>query len=446
MKREDTVDSTHIQSAEAEKPQMSSSQFWRLIVSSFLGTTLESFDFNIYTLLTPLVFNRVFFPQLEPAIATIASFSIFAVGIFSRPLGGVLFGHFGDRIGRKPTMVFTLLLVGVSTALMGIIPAYETIGIWAPIIMTVLRFLQGVAFGGETTAAPVLVSESTSARWRGTWSALATTGILGGVLPAAAAVAWVAHLPTEDMLSWGWRVPFIGSVAVVLVGLYVRLKVEESPVFKAKVAGKKALRVPVAEVLRNFKKPTIIIMLISMSQSGIFFFTATFGLSYAVQNLHLQRDTLLEGLMIGNAIGIFTITFFGWLSDIIGRRPVMAACFVGSALYVWLGYFQLMATGETFYIMLAVAVSPAILQPLSLGSGAAMFSEFFSDARLRFSGFGLAKQLGNVLGGGLLPVASASIMAATNNSLVYVIMLFGALNTLSAVATYMMPETKNTRM
>jgi MFS family permease len=150
--------------------------------------------------------------------------------------------------------------------------------------------------------------------------------------------------------------------------------------------------------------------------------------------------------MIGNAIGIFTITFFGWLSDIIGRRPVMAACFVGSALYVWLGYFQLMATGETFYIMLAVAVSPAILQPLSLGSGAAMFSEFFSDARLRFSGFGLAKQLGNVLGGGLLPVASASIMAATNNSLVYVIMLFGALNTLSAVATYMMPETKNTRM
>lgn len=150
--------------------------------------------------------------------------------------------------------------------------------------------------------------------------------------------------------------------------------------------------------------------------------------------------------MIGNAIGTFTITFFGWLSDIIGRRPVMASCFIGSALYVWLAYFQLMATGDTFYIMLAVAVSPAILQPLSLGPGAAMFSEYFSDARLRFSGFGFAKQLGNVIGGGLLPVVSASIMAATGNSLVYVIGLFGAINMASVVATYMMPETKNTGM
>jgi len=440
------VEATSVQSAPAEISKIKSSQFARLIVSSFIGTSLESFDFNIYTLLTPLVFNRLFFPQLDPAIATIASFSVLAVGLFSRPLGGVLLGHFGDRIGRKPTMVFTLLLIGVSTALIGLIPTYDTIGIWAPVILTVMRFLQGIAFGGETSAAPVLVSESTSARWRGTWSALATTGILGGVLPAAAVVAAVAQLPNEEMLSWGWRVPFVGSLAVVLVGIYIRLKVEESPIFTAKVAGKKALRLPIAEVLRNYKKPTVIAMLISMSQSGIFFFTATFGLSYAVQNLHLQRDILLEGLMIGNAIGTFTITLCGWLSDIIGRRPVMASCFIGSALYVWLGYFQLMETGQTFYVMLAVAVSPAILQPLSLGPGAALFSEYYSDARLRFSGFAIGKQLGNVIGGGLLPVLSASVLAATNNSLSYVIVLFGILNMLSTVATYMMPETKNTGM
>ena len=292
----------------------------------------------------------------------------------------------------------------------------------------------------------MLVSESTAAKHRGLWSALATTGILGGVLPAAAAVAAVAHLPTEDMLSWGWRVPFIGSFAVVLVGLYIRLKVEELPIFKAKVEGKKRLSLPLAEVLRSYKKPTAVAMLISMSQTGIFYFTATFGLSYAVQNLHLQRDVLLEGLMIGNAIGTLTITLFGWLSDIIGRRPVMASCFIGSALYVWLAYFQLLQTGETFYIMLAVAVSPAILQPLSLGPGAAMFSEYFTDARLRFSGFAIGKQLGNVIGGGLLPVASASIMATTNDGLIYVIVLFGILNMASAVATYAMPETKNTEM
>lgn len=441
------MSSTVAQSAAAEKADMKSPQFVRLIVSSFLGTTLESFDFNIYTLLTPLVFNRLFFPQLEPAIATIASFSVLAVGLFSRPLGGIIFGHFGDRIGRKPTMVFTLLLIGVSTALIGFIPTYEAIGIWAPVMLTILRFLQGVAYGGETSAAPVLVSESTSARWRGTWSALATTGILGGVLPAAAVVALVSKLPTEDMLSWGWRLPFIGSLAVVLVGLYIRLKVEESPIFKAKVeGGKKALRLPLAEVLRNYKRPTVIAMLISMSQTGIFYFTATFGLAYAVQNLHLPRDTLLEGLMIGNAIGTCTITLFGWLSDIIGRRPVMASCFIGSALYVGFAYFPLMAMGTPFYIMLAVAVSPAILQPLSLGPGAAMFSEYYTDARLRFSGFAIGKQLGNVIGGGLLPVAAASIMAATSNSLVYVLVLFGALNLLSAIATYMMPETKNSRM
>lgn len=200
-----------------------------LIGSSLVGTTVEGFDFVLYALLTSLVFNKLFFPKLDPAVGTIAAFGVFAVGLFARPLGAVFFGHFGDRIGRKPTMIYSLGLMGITTGMMGVIPTYQSVGIGAPIILTALRFLQGFAYGGENTAAPVLVLESVPKDSRGFYSALVLSGTLAGIVLAAFAVDVIARMSTEDMLAWGWRVPFLLSVFVVAIGLYIRLKIEESP-------------------------------------------------------------------------------------------------------------------------------------------------------------------------------------------------------------------------
>jgi MFS family permease len=421
--------------------QVKSRQLGILVTSSFIGTTLEAFDFNVYAFLTPLVFNKLFFPQLTPAIATIASFSVFAVGFLSRPLGGVVFGHFGDRTGRKPMMVVTLLLMGVSTAAIGLIPSYASIGIWAPITLTALRFLQGIAYGGESSVSPLLVSESTPDKRRGFYTALTYSGILGGVLLSAVTVDLVGRLGSEEMLSWGWRVPFLLSIVGVAVGMYFRLKVEESPTFMAKIAKNRPLPVPIIDVLRSYKMPTLITALISMTLACMYYFFAVFGLSYAVQTAHVQPAKLFEGIIIGNIVALIFMPLCGLLSDVIGRRPVIAACFVTCALFAVFGFFPLLRLGDGPYLFLATAV-PAVLAPLAFGPSAALFAELYDDARVRFSGGALGRQVGTLLGG-LLPVVSASIMAATTSGLTYVIILFVGICAVTTGATYMTRETKN---
>ncbi len=422
--------------------QVKSRQIGNLVISSFIGTALDAFDFNVYAFLTTLVFNKLFFPELTPAIATIASFGVFAVGFLSRPLGGVIFGHFGDRTGRKPMMVVTLLLMGVTTAAIGFIPSYASIGVWAPITLTVLRFFQGFAFGGESSAAPLLVSESTPDNRRGLYSAWSYSGILGGVLLAALTVYLVSRLSSEDLLSWGWRVPFVLSIVGVAIGMYFRLNIDESPIFIAKIAKHHALRVPIMDVLRSYKMPTLIATLISMTLAAMYYFFAVFGLSYAVQTVHVPAAKLFQGIIIGNVIALIIMPLFGLLSDTIGRRPVIAACFVGTALFAVFGFFPILRMGDGPYLFLATAI-PAILAPVAFGPSAAFIAEIFDDARIRFSGSALSRQIGNVLGG-ILPLLCAAIMAAFSTSgLTYVIILFVGICAVSAVATYMTPETKN---
>ena len=305
-----------------------------MLVSCFLGTTIEWYDFLVYGFLAPLAFNTLFFPSLSPLAGTIAAFGVFAVGFAARPLGGVFFAHFGDRVGRKPIMVSTLILMGASTTLMGLTPTFAQIGIVAPVVLVALRFLQGFSLGGESAAGPLLAMESAPGNTRGYFAALVSSGAAAGTVLGAVAVFAVGALPREQLLSWGWRLPFLLSAPIFAISFYVRMKVEESPIFQRAVQRAAPERVPLLAVLERCKVATVQVLLCAMAESSTFYFTSVFGLSYGIQTLKLSNSLLLSGVAIGNAIGIITNPVFGALSDRIGRRPLLGASYFLAALYV----------------------------------------------------------------------------------------------------------------
>jgi MFS family permease len=413
----------------------------RLLVSCFFGTTIEWYDFLLYGFLAPLVFNRLFFPTLEPLVGTIAALGVFAVGFAARPIGGLFFGHFGDRVGRKPIMVTTLTLMGIATVLIGLTPTYAVIGVAAPIILVALRFLQGFALGGESAAGPLLAMESAPGHRRGLFAAFVQSGAAAGTVLGSLAALAVGLLPDEQLLAWGWRLPFLASAVIFGIGLYVRLKVAESPVFQAALTRERALRVPLLEVLRARKVPALQVLFCAMAESSTFYFTAVFGLSYGLQTLGISNSTLLTGVVLGNTIGIFTNPAFGAWSDRLGRRPLIASAYVLSALYVALVFFPLLGSGSETLIVLAMAIPGAVLQPLSLAVTGSFYPELFDDPKLRLSGVSLGRQFGTILGGGLMPVISASLLAMSGGSLAWVIGYFVLVCVLAIVAVWSARET-----
>lgn len=396
----------------------------RMLASCFLGTTIEWYDFLLYGFLAPLVFDRLFFPSLDPMIGTIAVFGVFAVGFAARPLGGLFFGHFGDRIGRKPIMVTTLTLMGAATVLIGVIPTYATIGIAAPIVLVSLRFLQGFALGGESAAAPLLAMESAPGHRRGLFAALVQSGAAAGTVLGALAAFAVGTLPDEQLISWGWRLPFLASAVIFLIGLYVRLKVAESPVFQAALQREQPERVPLVAVLKRRKVPALQVLFCAMAESSTFYFTAVFGLSYGLQTLGLDNSLLLGGIVLGNAFGILTNPMFGAMSDRVGRRPLIGAAYLLSALFVAFAFFPMLATMHAAIVILAMAIPGAVLQPMSLAVTGSFYAELFDDPRLRLSGVSLGRQFGTILGGGMMPMISASLLALSGGALGWVIGYF----------------------
>ena len=396
----------------------------RMLVSCFLGTTIEWYDFLVYGFLAPLAFNALFFPSLSPLAGTIAAFGVFAVGFAARPLGGVFFAHFGDRVGRKPIMVSTLILMGASTTLMGLTPTFAQIGIVAPVVLVALRFLQGFSLGGESAAGPLLAMESAPGNTRGYFAALVSSGAAAGTVLGALAVFAVGALAREQLLSWGWRLPFLLSAPIFAISFYVRMKVEESPLFKRAVQRAAPERVPLLAVLERCKVATLQVLLCAMAESSTFYFTSVFGLSYGIQTLKLSNSLLLSGVAIGNAIGIITNPVFGALSDRIGRRPLLGASYFLAALYVLFLFFPMLRTGDPAIVILAMAIPGAILQPLSLAVSGSFYPERFADAKLRLSGVSLGRQLGTILGGGLMPMIAASILAWSGGSLTWVLAYF----------------------
>jgi MHS family shikimate/dehydroshikimate transporter-like MFS transporter len=381
----------------------------RILVSGAIGTTIEFFDFLVYGLIAPLVFEALFYPKAEPLVATVAVLGTFAFGYVARPLGGVIFGHFGDRIGRKPVMFATLVLMGGSTTAIGLLPTYASIGVLAPVLLAVLRFTQGIALGGETVGAVIMATESAPHGKRGGYAGIIQIGgALGSVL-AALAAGLVAGLPEAERLAWGWRVPFLLSAVLVLVGVYVRARVAESPLFLAAVQAAPR-RLPLAVALREEPRACVTVFLATITETSMLQLFTVYALVYGHQALHIDNGLLLRGILLGNIVGIVANPLFGRLSDFVGRKAMLVTSMLLGVGYVAFAFFPMLASGSAAVVTLAMAIPPALIQTLFFATEGSFYAELFRDASRRFSGLGLSRQLGGMLGG-FLPLIAASLVA-----------------------------------
>jgi len=317
----------------------------KVAVASLIGTAVEWYDYFIYGTYAALLFPHLFFPSVDPLTGTIAAFATFAVGFIARPIGAAVFGHFGDRIGRKSMLVFSLLLMGGSTVAIGFLPTYETAGMWAAVMLCALRLLQGFAVGGEWGAAVVMAVEHAPANRRGFYGSFPQVGVPAGLLLSTGVFAIVsASMSNEDLLAWGWRIPFIASIVMIAIGMFIRSTVQESPVFKEIKENNEASKAPALEVVQQHRRTLFVTIGMRMMQNAVYYLYTVFMLSYIVGTLKMDRSAGLNAVMISSAIGIFTLPLWAWLSDLIGRKKVSMFGTVASTLFV-MPFFWMVDTG-----------------------------------------------------------------------------------------------------
>ncbi|EID55031.1 MFS transporter [Saccharomonospora xinjiangensis] len=378
----------------------------RNVIASLVGNALEWYDFFIYGLAAALVFNKLFFPGADPLVGTLLAFASFGVGFIARPLGGLVFGHFGDRLGRRNVLALTLILMGAATFLIGILPTYDTIGAWAPVLLVALRLLQGFAGGGEYGGAVLIAVEQAPPHRRGIFGAWPMAGVPLGLLLANAAFLAVASFDQVTFLSWGWRVPFLLSALLVIVGLFVRLRLHETKDFMAAKASGKRSKLPALEVIRAYPRQTFAGIGLSLGYNTFAYIVISFVVFYVTTGLGLSRSVVLIATVIGTTLKIGTTIAFGALSDRVGRRPVIA----GGALFLVVysvPLFKLLETGNTTVIVLAIALVWA-------GAGAywAPMGTYIAEivgTHVRYSGLSISYQLGAVLGGGISPTLATAL-------------------------------------
>lgn len=414
----------------------------RALVSSFLGSTVEYYDFLLYGAAAGLVFPILFFPDtMDPAVGAMLSFVILLAGYVSRPIGGILFGHFGDRIGRKSMLFITLMMMGIVSVLIGLMPTYDSIGIAAPLILVVLRIVQGLAVGGEWAGATLMAAEHVKEGNRGLAASVAVTGGPTGSVLATLVLGLFAGLPDEQFLTWGWRVPFLLSAALVIIGLYLRYRVTESPDFaRARAAGEVHTGVPILRVLRRYPLQTIYGILAAAGPLFMQALLAVWAVPYVAAQGVVPRQDALYMLTFSSFIHIFAIPFFAWLSDRFGRRPVMIAGAVISVSLVF-PMFALLNSSSYWLVALAFLVGNPIIQASMYGPIGAFLAEKF-ETQDRYTGVSLTFQLGSVLGAGTAPLMATWLMGVgtggTNNIAWYFILLI----VLGAVAVALSRETR----
>jgi len=376
----------------------------RAVVSSAAGTTLEWYDFFLYGVAAALVFPQRFFPGSDPYVATLLAFSTYFVGFVARPVGAALFGHYGDRMGRKTALIATLVLMGAATIGIGLVPDYDSIGIWGAVLLTFFRVLQGIGVGGEWGGAVLMAGEWTDPKRRGFTTSFAQFGAPAGMVLANGALAVTSFLTTEEtFLSWGWRVPFLLSVALVFVGLYIRVGVLETPVFARLRSQGKVERTPVLQVLRHHWREVVLTALLRSGQQTPFYIFTTYVLTYATQQLGFDRSLILTFVMIQALISMAAIPYFGHLSDVIGRRRITAIGCVVMMVFPF-AYFGMLDTGVVWIVFLAIALGlPS--QDLQYGPQAAFIAERFPGT-LRYSGASLGYQLASITAGGPAPIVA----------------------------------------
>ena len=413
------------------------------LVSSFLGSTVEYYDFLLYLSAAALVFPHVFFADLDPALGATLSFVILLAGYISRPIGGLLFGHFGDKYGRKNILFITLMLMGIVSIAIGLMPSYATIGVAAPILLTLLRIFQGLAVGGEWAGATLMAAEHVKEGQRGFAASVAVAGGPTGSVLATLILGLFAGLPDDQFLSWGWRIPFLLSAALVIIGLFIRYRVNESPDFtEAQAKGEVHTGVPLARVLKKYPADTIYGILACAGPLFMQALLAGFMVPYVVSTGAVDRQTALMMLTASSFLHIFAIPFFAWLSDKFGRRPVMLA---GAAISIALVFpmFMMFNSGSAVLIGLAFIVGNPIIQASMYGPIGAFLAEKFETAD-RYTGVSLTFQIGSVLGAGLAPLMSQMLIGlengwGTSNIALYFIFLI----IIGGICVILSKETRN---
>lgn len=381
----------------------------KIAAASFIGSAIEWYDFFLFGTAAALVFGKLFFPGADPLSGTLLAFATFGVGFFARPLGGIIAGHLGDRIGRKKTLVGTLLLMGAATAAVGILPSYAAVGAWAPILLVALRLCQGLGVGGEWGGAALLAVEHAPASKRGFYGSWPQMGIPAGLLLSSGAFALVTALPEGDFLSWGWRVPFLASAVLVIVGLIIRAKISEPPAFKKILESKTQVKHPIMEVLRNYPKEVALSAGIRFADNVLYYVFATFGLTYMTAQLGLPKSMALAGVLVASAIELITMPLFGALSDRIGRRPVVL---MGAVIMVAMAFpfFWLVGTGSSLAIIIACTITIAGAHSMVFAPLSAWFSELFG-AGVRYSGVSVGFQMGSLIAGAPTPLLATYLLS-----------------------------------
>ena len=420
----------------------STSPIRRVAIASFIGTTIEWYDFFLYGTASALIFNKLFFPNYDPLTGTLAAFGTYAVGFAARPIGGIVCGHFGDKIGRKSMLVLTLLIMGVATFLIGCLPTYNQIGIWAPILLILLRVAQGFGVGGEWGGAVLMAVEHAPSGRRGFYGSWPQIGVPAGLLLSTMVFGQLSRLPEPVLLSWGWRVAFLISIVLVAVGLFIRLAVVEPPVFSQLKESGKGARLPILDALRQHPKNVLFAMGARLAENGAFYLYTVFVLTYATQpTIGFTGPAVLKAISISAIIHIFAIPTFGALSDKLGRRPVylFGALFTGLFAFP---FFWLIEASNTFLLVLAIALALVVGHAAMYGPQASFFSELFGT-KVRYSGASLGYQLASVIAGGLSPLIATGLLKRYHASwpIALYIILLAAVTTISV---YFAAETVHT--
>lgn len=399
--------------AQAAAPAVQNEEYQKIVkvaLASLIGTSIEWYDYFLYGTAAALVFNKLFFPNFDPLVGTLLAFATFSVGFIARPLGGIVFGHYGDKIGRKKMLYLTLLIMGIATAIIGMLPTYASIGIWAPILLVAMRLAQGFGLGGEWGGAVLMAVEHAPANRRGFYGSWPQIGAYIGLLASTLVFRAVSKLPEADFLSWGWRIPFLVSLLLVAVGVWIRMTIAESPIFEKLKEQKQEVKMPIIEAVTKHPKNILIAMGARFAENGLFYLFTVFSLTYISTHLQIPRVIGLNGLLWASFLGVFLCPAWGAFSDKVGRRPVYIYGAVACGLLAF-PFFWMLGTKTPWVISLAIILPVIFGHAAMYGPQASFLSEMFS-ARVRYSGASLGYQLASIFAGGLSPLVATWLLAS----------------------------------
>jgi metabolite-proton symporter len=406
----------------------------RVLLASLVGSAIEWFDFFLYGSVTAIVFNRLFFPAADPLVSLLLAYLSFALPFFIRPLGGIIFSHIGDRVGRKRTLVLTLALMGSGTTLIGFLPSYATIGAAAPCLLVLLRLIQGIGLGGEWGGAVLLAFEYAAPERRGLFGSIPQAGVTIGMLFSTLFIGLASMLPEQQFLAWGWRVPFVLSAGLVALGLWIRNGIDETPQFKKLQSDGDVANFPVGELLRNYRREVVTAVLVKFGETGSFYMFAVFLVSYATTNLGYSRPTVLTAIAVGALVATFAIPLCGFLSDRVGRRPVFIsgsiALIVFSAPYFWL-----LSQRSTACILVASIIAIGLIWPFVTASLSTLLAEMFPP-KVRYSGISFGYQIGGALVGGTAPLVGTLLLAHDNGRWRWIACYIASISLISCIAVF----------